>query len=115
MQNFEHKAIRWEHHVGTIFQVVITALLLWTGTSIVDLRENFATLNEQGRYTQALMARMTQQLDAAEKLGEELSNVRSEMRQNKVQTDGDIKRIEARVGAVERKVEKDEQPFWRRK
>ena len=48
-------------------------------------------------------------------MGEELSNVRSEMRQNKVQTDGDIKRIEARVGAVERKVEKDEQPFWRRK
>lgn len=115
-QNIEHKAIRWEHHVGTIFQVIITTLLLWTGSSVVDLLKNVATLNAQSVYTQSLLARMTEQLDATAKTADELSNVRSEVRQNKVQTDADIKRIEARVGAVERKVEKDEQqPFWRRK
>lgn len=113
--NLEHKAIRWEHHVGTVFQVIITTLLLWTGSSVVDLLKNVATLNAQSSYTQALLARMTEQLDATAKTGEELGNVRAEMRQNKIQTDADLKRIEARVGVVERKVEKDEQSFWRRK
>ena len=40
----QREITRWEQHLGAVVQVVIVALLLWSGKSLVELREKVAVM-----------------------------------------------------------------------
>lgn len=47
---------KWEHHFGAVTQAVVVALLIWTGTSLIGLREQVAVMEVKVTSLQAAVS-----------------------------------------------------------
>lgn len=81
---------RWERHVGALLQVVTTAILLWTGNTLIDLREQVAVLKVQSDSMQAIIAQAGTQQYSISDANKDFSRI-----------DGDIKKLDGRVSNIE--------------
>lgn len=91
----DREVTRWEHHFGAVTQAVVVALLIWTGTTLIALREQVAVMEIKVTSLQSTVS--TDRTD-----GYRISDATRDF--NNVHSDVD--RLEKRVDKLEAKVEK---------
>jgi len=84
----------FERHIQTVIQVIITALLLWVGNAVLNVRDSAIRLEEKYSQTRsdvieikAELAALRTQIAVAAAIG--------------LSTAGQIKDLEARIGRIE--------------
>lgn len=86
---------RWEHHFGAVTQAVVVALLIWTGTTLIALREQVAVMEVKVTSLQGTVS------------ADRLDGYRSADAQRDFSSvHADVDRLEKRVDKLEAKVDK---------
>lgn len=86
---------RWERHVGALLQVITTSILLWTGNTLIDLREQVAVLKVHSDSMQSIIAQANSQQYRISDANKDLSRI-----------DTDIKKLDGRVSNLEDRMSK---------
>ena len=86
---------RWERHLGALLQVITTALLLWTGNTLISLREQVAVLKVQSEAMQSIISQASAQQYRISDATKDLTRI-----------DTDIKKLDGRVSSLEDRMSK---------